>query len=165
MDGTVTLSQTLGYSNSIKQNIVDIGGSIDGDLRLSIQWNDKDNNPNDFDAHCIEPEYYEIFYGNKDYVSPSGGTLDVDIVNPQDSVAVENIIYKDRHDMAEGTYDFFVYCFSNNGGTSGFSAEIEIQGRIYNFEYNENLVQGEIVQVAEVKLNNGRFTLIRKLGQ
>ena len=160
----VTLAQTLS-SGSIQENVAHAGGSITGDVRFSIQWNDKDYNPNDFDAICLEPVGYEIYYSNSGSVSPCGGTLDVDIILPGNSVAVENIVYEDKETMEDGTYLFFVNCFSNSGGTSGFRAQIEIRGKVYDFEYNKNMETGESIAVAEITLSNGRFTINELLGQ
>lgn len=160
---TLTLSGTLDVIGTIQENVLQAGGSIDGDLRFSIQWNDKDSNPNDFDAHCLEPSGYEIYFGNMGYESPSKGMLDVDIVSPGTNVAVENIVYADKSDISEGTYKFFVHNFSHNGGKSGFSAEIEMNGRVYEFEYDKELLPGENVIVAEVTWENGRFTIDKKI--
>lgn len=155
----VTISNTLGID--ILDNVISAGGSVKGDLRFSIQWNDNRRNPNDFDAHCVEPSGYEIFFGNRTQLSPSGGSLDVDIIYPTTEPAVENIIYSSRHDMEEGTYRLFVHNFSHNGGTGGFSAQVAIRGRVYEFNYNRELAPGEIVEVAEVTLRNGSFSIKR----
>ena len=144
----------------MKENVKAAGGKVDGDLRFSMQWNDEDYNPNDFDAHCKEPNGYHIYYGNKGRFSLSGGVLDVDIINPiRNKAAVENITYANRRDMMDGVYQLFVHCYSNNGGKSGFKAEVEFDGSIYSFVYNRPLKDGEVVQVAEVTLKNGVFSI------
>lgn len=144
----------------MKENVKAAGGKVDGDLRFSMQWNDEDYNPNDFDAHCKEPNGYHIYYGNKGRLSLSGGVLDVDIINPiRNKAAVENITYANRRDMMDGVYQLFVHCYSNNGGKSGFKAEVEFDGSIYSFVCNRPLKDGEVVQVAEVTLKNGVFSI------
>lgn len=146
--------------SDMKANVKAAGGNVDGVLRFSIQWNDDDYNPNDFDAHCKEPNGNEIYYGNK-VNRYTTGNLDVDIINPTRNVpAVENITWIDMNKMLNGTYKFFVNCYSNNGGRSGFKAEVEFNGEIHSFEYNKALRQGENVQVAEITLDtNGNFTI------
>ena len=158
----VSLSQTLNVFGNIRENVQFLGGSVKGDLRFSIQWNDTDKNPNDFDAHCREPNGYNIYYGNRGSDSPSGGTLDVDITYPTTEPGVENIVYPKKSDMEEGTYMLYVYCFSNNGGKSGFKAEVAFGSQTYSFNYKKNMNTGEMIPVAEVTLQNGRFT-IKKL--
>lgn len=149
----------------IKENVKSAGGKIDGDLRFSIQWNDEEDNFNDFDAHCLESNNkYEIFFGNRNRMSPNGGSLDVDIINPQHGhAAVENIVYASKSRMQSGVYQFFVHCYSNRGGRSGFKAEIEFDGTIYSFSYNKPMRTGETVRVADVTLKNGVFSIEEKL--
>jgi len=119
-------------------------------LRFSIQWNENGNDQNDNDAHCIEPNGNEIYYANKSTRHKSTGKLDVDIINPGNNVAVENITWSDLNKMQEGEYKFFVHCFSYRGGLSGFSAEIEFNGQIYSFNYNNPMRHDERINVATV---------------
>lgn len=154
----VVLSSTL-HSEAIRDNVIAAGGSVDGDFRFSIQWNDIEENQNDFDAHCAEPNGYEIFFENQNQLSPCGGVLDVDIIYPETAVAVENIVYKDKKTMDDGTYVLSVVCYSNNGYDGGFRAQIELNGRTYDLEYAEGMTTGERVEVAVLTVENGRFTL------
>ena len=149
----------------IKENVKSAGGKIDGDLRFSIQWNDEEDNFNDFDAHCLESNNkYEIFFGNRNVMSPNGGRLDVDIINPRHGyAAVENIVYASKSRMQSGVYQFFVQCYLNRGGKSGFKAEIEFDGTIYSFMYNKPMRTGETVRVADVTLKNGIFSIEEQL--
>lgn len=137
-------------TDSMKERVKAAGGKVDGVLRFSIQWNDDQYNPNDFDAHCIEPNGHEICFMNK-HDRISMGNLDVDIICPDNGrVAVENITWPDLQRMGEGQYKFFVHCYNNCGGRTGFSAEIEFDGQIYQFSYDRELRQGEKIPVATV---------------
>lgn len=150
--------------SNMKENVKNAGGNVEGVLRFSIQWNDGEYNPNDFDAHCIEPNGNEIYYGNK-LNRYTNGQLDVDIIHPErNKPAVENITWTEKNRMNEGAYKFFVNNYSHNGGRAGFKAEIEFDGQIYAFEYNKELRYKENVQVAEVSFDrrNG-FTIKEKL--
>lgn len=148
-------------TDSMKQNVKNAGGNVDGVLRFSIQWNDGDNNQNDFDAHCLEPTRNLIYYSNKGRRHPSSGMLDVDIVNPGRDIAVENIIYTSVERMPSGDYLFLVHNYSHNGGRTGFTAEIEFNGHIHKFAYNKELKQGEKVKVATVNLSQDNIFSIK----
>lgn len=155
--------------SDMKANVKAAGGNVDGVLRFSIQWNESGNDNSDLDAHCIEPNGHEIYFGSdrKPRMSAMTGQLDVDITQPNTQMpgrpAVENITWIDMSKMKAGTYKFFVNQFSARG-SKGFGAEIEFNGEIYSFEYNKSLRTNENVQVAEVTLNNnGKFTIVEKL--
>jgi len=142
----------------MKERVKNAGGDVTGDLRFSIQWNDIDtgSDQNDLDAHCELPNGEEIFFGNK---KSGNGELDVDIMHPDDCVAVENITFPDRNRMREGSYHFWVNQYANRGGRRGFRAEIEFDGRIYSFDYDKELRQNEDVDVAQVTLKDGKFSI------
>lgn len=145
--------------SSMKENVKSAGGKVDGDLRFSIQWNDNEFNQNDLDARCVEPDGNRIYFGQK-YSYKTGGQLDVDIMYPNRGIpAVENITWNSRNTMIDGTYKFFVNNYSYRGGKSGFKAEIEFDGEVYEFEYDKPLRQDQNVDVAEVTLKNGVFTI------
>ena len=148
-------------TDSMKERVKAAGGRVDGDLRFSIQWNESGNDNSDVDAHCIEPNRNEIYFGNdrKPGKSVLGGQLDVDITQPSGRVAVENITYADRSTMRPGIYKFFVRQYASRR-SEGFSAEIEFDGQIYSFSYNKPLSTGQDVPIAEVTLHtDGTFTI------
>lgn len=152
-------------ADSMKQQVKDMGGDVDVDLRFSIRWNNMEEwDKNDLDAHCTEPNGNEIYYSNKNS-RYTDGWLDVDIIDPQKGVpAVENIRFKDRNKMIEGEYLFRVHQFNYCGGNDGFEAEIEFDGQIYHYSYPIQLKQGEYVDVAKVIVDkNGNFELINLL--
>lgn len=160
-----------GYDNnvtdSIKENVKAAGGNVTGVLRFSIQWNDKGGNEIDFDAHAIEPNGHEIFYGSSSRapgMSSMSGQLDVDIVNPNGKVAVENITWVNKSKMVEGKYTFLVENYSSRNSNGGFTAEVEYEGEVYSFAYPNNLRGKERVTVMELTFSKTRgITVTRSL--
>lgn len=146
-------------TDSMKELVKAKGGKVDGDLRFSIQWNDKaDHRDNsDLDAHCVTPSGFEIYYGDKTDRA-TRGQLDVDIINPCGNVAVENITWGSRRTMRDGEYKFFAYMFSGDL-KYGFRAEIEFDGQIFSFDYSSPVRCHEKVPVATVTLKDGAFTI------
>ena len=145
-----------GFTDSIKENVKNAGGKVDGLLRFSIQWNDLNDNENDLDAHCTSPLSH-IYYGSKD--GRCGGQLDVDIINPNRKLAVENIIWQNL--PPKGKYEFKVVNFSDRGG-SNFKAQIEFAGQIFDYEVNGKIKKD--YPVATVTHDgNGNFTIVHHL--
>lgn len=75
-------------------------------------WNEDQNDNSDLDAHCIEPNGHEIYFGSdrKPCKSKLGGQLDIDITQPMDQMpgkpAVENITWQNKLKMMPGVYKF-----------------------------------------------------------
>lgn len=147
--------------SDIRENVKNAGGKVDGVLRFSIQWNDgKEQDDNDLDAHCLEPGSGHIYFQQK-HSYTTNGCLDVDIIHPETHIpAVENITWGNKRAMKPGDYRFFVHCYSQRGGKSGFRAEIEFDGQVYRYDYANMMRQGEQVTVAVVHMDaKGNFTI------
>ena len=148
--------------SDIRENVKRAGGAVDGVLRFSIQWNEDGVDNCDLDAHCKEPNGNEIFFGDK-VSSYTRGRLDVDIVNPGRNVAVENITWANKNHLISGTFQFFVHQYSGSV-KKGFRAEIEMDGKVYSFDYPHGMRAGERVPVADVIVDNhGNFTIKERL--
>jgi hypothetical protein len=159
-----TYNGNLAGKSLIKDSVKQQGGKVDGVLRFSIMWSEKDSVDNsDLDAHCIEPSGNTIYYS-----SPSsrltGGNLDIDITNPsnhkrgKNKDVVENITYPSIVKMKDGNYQFLVHQFSANN-SKGFKAEIEFDGKIYSYEYNKPVKKSAKISVATVSLKDSKFTI------
>ena len=153
-------------TDSMKQRVQKAGGNINGVLRFSIMWNENRDNNNDFDAHTVEPNGNHIYFPTARQMHRSSGMLDVDITQPFErsqvpdgGTAVENIVWTDKNQMPFGIYQFYVHNYAHNGGRSGFSAEIEFDGIIHQFNYDKELRQDDRVKVANIIFENGKFKI------
>ena len=157
-------------TDSMKARVKAFGGRVENVVsRFSIQWNEDKGN-NDLDAHCVEPNKRHIYYPNKGRIHPSSGSLDVDIIYPSrdvpndSNIAVENIVHTSKDRMPEGTYHYYVHCYSYRGGNGGFSAELELDGEVHEFSYPHAMRQDEHVTVAKVKFDHEQgFSILESL--
>ncbi len=161
-------------ADSIKERVKQAGGNVTGDLRCSLSWYNFD----DLDLHLIEPNGYEIFYGNARMSSQLGGMLDVDMnrgggsegsaqANPRvyNRTPVENIVYANRSTMCDGDYRLFVHNWRKVESVDpGFEVEIEILGDIHHLVYDKPVKHGEAVEVATIKYTRpGRGVIVTAL--
>ena len=162
-DNNFTWSYNGDVTDSFTKELVKKhGGAVDGVLRFSIRWNDNNDNKNDLDAHCLEPDGHLIHYPNARRRSAMSGMLDVDIMSPGNKPAVENIIYSDIDKMEDGDYQFLVHNFSGRNGRN-WSAEIEVDGTIYEYSHVGTMQSSQKKVVAVVNKKGNTFTVKHKM--
>ncbi|MCK5789007.1 MAG: hypothetical protein KAH32_08405, partial [Chlamydiia bacterium] len=116
---------------------------VTGYMRGSISWahgTTVDNS--DLDIHCKTPVGL-ISYSNKS-ISRIKGELDIDIIDPKSYKTtgkgnpVENITFKQAEALVPGKYQFLVNNYSNRN-SQGFTAELEINGEIFEYSYDQKV--------------------------
>ncbi len=151
-----TFNGNLAGKSQIKQAVKDAGGKVDGVLRCSISWNKDGRSLVDFDAHAIQPDKIEIAFNTyKGNPTSMSGMLDVDMIRPS-KMGVENITWSNKAKMKDGKYVFFNRNY-DGGNNTGFEAEIEFDGEVFNYEH-VGVAKGD-VKIATVTLKNGEFTI------
>jgi len=176
-DNDFAWSYAGNVTDSLREKVASLGGRVDGAFRFSHTWNYDPLRPNKslMDLHVFMPgnswhthrsgEHYPAgrrigWNQREDYLS--GGRQDVDYINPPpDNFApVENISFPDIRKMPAGKYLLRIHNWSLREPTkSGFRAEVEFEGQVFQYEYREPMGNKEWVTVAEVTLNDGRFTI------
>lgn len=149
-------------ADSMKEKVKAAGGSIDGVLRFTIQWNDEDTKGVlDFDAEAYEPDGNHIYFSNnkKPGRSRLGGQLDVDMIRPN-SIGIENITWDTLGKMQQGVYKLAIRNY-DSGHNTGFKAEVEFNGEIHSFYYPKK-VMGEM-EIAHVTLSKEGFSIQPKI--
>lgn len=150
-------------ADSIKERVKKAGGNIVAPLRISLGW----SNGDDEDLHVWEPVSSKVPKSNhigydtryrKDRdngFSPLGGQLDLDMnagVAKNSVDPVENIYWKK---INPGTYLVQVMNFAKRSDeNTGFTIEIECNGKIYNFFRKTSPKHQEIVSVLEMTIEN-----------
>lgn len=149
-------------ADSIKERVKKAGGSIEGDLCNRLAWDYSD----DLDFHMIEPDGYEIYFGNRRTPSPSGGMLDLD-ANGADGIKTdptENIYYHNKSKMKEGVYKLIVHNYSRRSQGKGFQVEIEFDGNIILISTDKILRTGEKIEVAQIKYSKkDGFSIVQSM--
>jgi hypothetical protein len=160
-----TFNGNLAGKSQIKQVVKSKGGNIDGVLRFSGIWNDENQNDNsDLDLWCLQPDGVKIGF-NTGYRKDSGnkftalsGQLDLDDRGNVPGTHAENIYFKELKKMKEGKYTFWINQFRGSN-SKGFKAEIEVDGKTFNYSHNSSIASNKNINVATVVYKNGEFTV------
>lgn len=147
-------------ADSVKERVKAQGGSVEGELRVSLDWFNYD----DLDLHVIEPSGNRIYFSDKH--SPiSCGFLDVDMNagGKKSREAVENVIFKDRNSLPEGDYKVLVKNYAKKENKDfGFNIEVECQGNLMTFGQSSAVRSGEIVEVVTFNYSKTKgITLVK----
>ena len=154
-----TFNGNLAGKSMIKENVKSAGGKIDGLLRCSLQWNDEDTKGIvDFDLHCQESDGSHIYYSDK-RSGVTKGWLDVDMIRPS-KIGIENITWQNK--LPDMKYKFFVKNFDGSSNT-GFKVEIEFDGNVFNYHYQNPVASKQNIDVATVTVKNGVISIIHHL--
>lgn len=153
-----TYNGNLSGKSMIKDNVKNAGGKITGVLRCSLQWNDEDTKGCvDYDLHCKTP-HTTIYFSNKK-CNNTGGQLDVDMIRPS-GIGIENITWQNK--LQDGEYHFIVDTFCN-GNNTGFKIEIEFDGNVYNYHYNQSTAFKSKTEIATITVKNGQMSITHHL--
>lgn len=147
-------------TDSIKERVKTAGGTVTGDLRVSLAWFNYD----DLDLFVIEPNGYRIYFGNRALTSPCGGKLDVDMnVSSDTREAVENIIWSNKSRMTKGVYKIGVNNFNHRESIDvGFQIQTEFDGYTTTLSYPREVRHKDNIFVAEIYFNGNTFEIINK---
>lgn len=164
----------------LREQVQARGGSVTGVFRFTHSWNRLQRNASLMDLHVFMPassikavngkddEYgngHRVGWNNRRHLH-SGGVQDVDYTTeaPVGFIPVENITFPDLGKMPDGEYICKVHNWKRRSpNEGGFEAEIEFEGKIFQYTYNKPLDHKEWVTVAVVTKRDGAFTIEHKL--
>lgn len=172
-------------SADLKQRVKAAGGRVDGLLRFSHKWNhhpgkanqslmdlhmffpgwegDKHHSKltNNNNCHDHYPRTRRVGWNNRiDTISGSGQDVDYTARAPIGYVPVENITVPNGRKLPEGDYVFKIHNWDlRQTTTSGFYAEIEFGGQVYEFDHPEPLEHKEWITLAIVTFKDGEFRM------
>lgn len=148
-------------TDSIAERVKEFGGSLDGDLRISLSWHCGD----DLDLHLIEADRNEIWYRNRGIVSRLGGMLDLDmngLDKHDDENPVENIIYKKM--PKDGVYKVVVNNYSKRSTKSNaFTIQVKAFDITTNFNYPLDTKTDRNVNVVKIHIKDGNVVKLETL--
>lgn len=152
------------FADAIRERVKAAGGVIDAELCFRLAW----NNTSDLDIHVREPNGYDLHFGNRQHLSPSGGRLDVDAnahYTPLTNTPVENIYYKHIRNMQCGEYLVYVHNYINRSSVDvGFELDMDHNGTITKFVWDKDVATGDAIGVVKFKYDtNTGITILDSL--
>ena len=156
-DNNVAWSYNGDVTDRIKERVKEAGGDVEGDLRVSLSWSNSD----DLDLHCFADTGLEINFANKTRIPGLFLDLDMNGMDKHDSEhPVENIICKDKYKLKPGRYVFIVNQFScRNRNKHGFTIQVEFDGIIHSFSYEEFMKNKEKFRCFEIVFDGSDFKI------
>ena len=151
---------TVADPSSIRDQVQNRGGNINAFMRFSIIWNQNQNDIVDLDAHAVQPDQKEIYYGSyRSKPTSMSGQLDVDDIRPNHT-GVENIVWTDPSKMKDGTYTLFIRNY-DGGDNHGAKAEVAFNGKLWHYTIDTPINKGEDIPIAQIKIyNNGHNVFV-----
>ena len=144
-------------ADAVTLRVKNAGGNVDGDVRVSLSWDNKDDL--DLAVYKDNDEYDCIYYGRRREL---GGELDVD-ANAHSIVdePVENIFWKSINNLANGKYTVKVNNFNKRTNENqGFTLQFATTEGIQTFTYPENDVNHKPFLVFEKENNTVKLIQI-----
>jgi len=147
-DNNFAWSYDGNVADSIKEKVKKAGGNVDGALRFSLAWFNKD----DLDLHLLTPAGNHIYFNDR---RRDGGFLDVD-ANGQNGIRpdpVENIAFTKP---LNGTYTVRVDQFNRRETDKvGFTMEIADTKRSFQISYDRPVVG--TLEIGTFEFRNGEI--------
>ena len=178
-DSNFTWSYNGNFADStMKERVKDAGGRVDGFLRFTNSWNHNNNNNSLMDLHVFLPTHsghnngVHNDYGNNNRVGwnhrkhhQTGGIQDVDYTNaaPNNYIPIENITFPDKSKLPIGVYEFKIHNWAKREKYTGFKAEIEANGELFEYDYQKDIQHKEWVHVASAYFDGENFTFTHHL--
>jgi hypothetical protein len=147
----ISWSYKSGMADSIKERVKAAGGSVEGELRVSLSWFNYD----DLDLFLVEPNGNKIYFRDK-RSRFSGGFLDVDMNTGSGGSrnAVENIIFPNASKIVDGIYHVGVHNYCKRETIDcGFEIEIECRGITHFLTFPTDVRNDSKVSVATISYN------------
>lgn len=142
-------------TDAIQERVKRAGGSVDGVLRVSLAWYNKD----DLDIYIDEPTKNTIMYCDRN--GDTGGVLDVDANSPSSrhiDDPVENVVWADDRRLVKGRYLVRVNQYQTRSRDNvGFELQVAFGGNIHNFHYKK-AVSGTVTAFA-IDYDGNNFTI------
>lgn len=148
-DNKISWTYQNNMTDTIKEKVKQAGGSVTGELRVSLEWFNYD----DLDINIIEPNGNKIYYGKK-RSKHSDGYLDVDMNagGGTSRTPVENIIFKDTNKLQPGKYLVNVHNFSKREHNNvGFNVQIECRDQVIDISHPKSIANHKEILVATFK--------------
>ena len=151
-DSHISWTYHNNLTDSIAEKVKKAGGSLDGVLRVSLEWFNED----DLDLHIIEPDNKRIYYLQK-FSNKTLGRLDVDANanQPCTNTPVENIIYPSFDKLLKGAYTILVNNYRKREHENfGFNIEIVYEDETHTLTYNKPVPMNSPVTVGHITVTD-----------